>query len=71
MIQLRSSIFNDRKGFGINCENGKRRDEITRKCVETFTHNNNSISKRRTDVSIGRHTDILKFLLWKIKKRQG
>ena len=65
---LRKSIFNSGDGFENPCENGKRRDEITRKCVETFTHNNNSISKRRTDISIGRHTDILKFLQWKIKK---
>ena len=67
-IGLRSSIFNDRNGFGTDCEDGKEFDKITQKCVQTFTHNNNSISKRRTDISIGRHTDILKFLQWKIKK---
>ena len=67
-IGLRSSIFNDRNGFGTDCEDGKQFDKITQKCVQTFTHNNNSISKRRTDISIGRHTDILRFLQWKIKK---
>ena len=67
-LGLRSSIFNSKNGFENECENGKQFDVTTQKCVETFTHTNNSISKRRMDVSIGRHTDILKFLIWKMRQ---
>ena len=63
-FSVRKSIFNSGDGFENSCENGKRRDETTGKCVETYRHSNNV---RR---SIGGHKNVLEFLRFAKKKRQ-
>ena len=63
-FSVRKSIFNTGNGFENSCENGKRRDETTGKCEETYRHSNNV---RR---SIGGHKNVLEFLRFAKKKRQ-
>ena len=52
----------DGRGFENDCENGKRRDETTGNCEETFRHTN---TVRR---SIGGHRNVLEFLRFKRKR---